>query len=1004
MKLFRTRRYAVILGSLCCIGLILRIYVHLGFAGSSLSIPEQRSPTQPPPGSMGTGASGLSDDGAQHAEPVTAYIDSHTPLSLGPSRADSSDGSLVISTEDGSPKDGKVANSWQEEDVLKSLMNLNGPQSNLGRLNGGSKGEIKDKAIVVGVGSEADVTWLHELSDDWDPYIYRPYDADAPLTVPANKGREAMVYLTYIIDHWQNLPSKILFHHGSRTSWHQAVDIVTLLRDLRLDAVEEIGYVSLRCTWRSGCPNEIRPLDRDTESDDLSRQAVEDWMPQVWGELFPNVTVPATIASQCCAQFIVTRKAIQSRSLDDYKRWREWLMTTDLPDDFSGRMFEKVWAYIFGMAAVHSAPAIISASAELTLCVDMTECSANTPGHALPWMIPKGRGWFLLDTRGRHLLKLAVIAFVCLLLGYTVRNLYSAEQQLSSHSFSLPGGISLGSWTSPFGNQKPDTPLNSDDSLNNATTSSMNVTLEEGQSTPSEAEEIHILPTEELIPPDRPFLGEQATIGKVTILFGGDNPTYERALRTHDVHNRIHGYPMNVLRQGILTDVWTKPAYILSLLLRELSKPKGQRLEWLFWCDADTVLINPNLPISLFLPPSPAFDHIHILVTNDFNGLNNGVFPVRVHSWSAELFAAVVAFRIYKPNFQMRFRDQTALEELLKEPHFKDNVVHLPQRWFNAYRGGGLSETTQPYQSRRGDLLVHFAGTPDRDGVMGEWMDLAEMHQPEWEIDLVHSSYPGEVKEYWAERSREVEALRQKIANATEGAQKLIQHTTKCLVLYGGQLGEGEKDVLEGKKKALESVLVGNKRENLEAIQKALSDLHGVSTNLLKHFRHSLTWSDQVSNNLELVAEKARKALLKHAHDTIFDAERSVMDVQSPAHLAAVENVEKKSTRLRELVVAGQVEDTEAIQAAIVELQQASSELLKKVHEDEDREASIISEIAKISSEGSGLANDGAGGDNLGSQELKKVHKPEDKSSGSAGWAHSNPWGGKSSAGIKDDS
>ncbi len=256
------------------------------------------------------------------------------------------------------------------------------------------------------------------------------------------------------------------------------------------------------------------------------------------------------------------------------------------------------------------------------------------------------------------------------------------------------------------------------------------------------------------------------------------------------------------------------------------------------WCDADTVIINPNIPISLFLPPTPAFDHIHILVTNDWNGLNNGVFPVRVHSWSVELFAAVVAFRTYRPNFQMKFRDQTALEELLKEPQFKDNVAHLPQRWFNAYRGGDLSEAAQPYQSRRGDLLVHFAGTPDRDEVMGEWMDLAEMHQPEWEIDLVHSSYPGEVKEYWAERSREVEALRQKVANATEGAQKLIQHTIKCLGLYGGQLGEGEKDVLEGKKKALESVLAGNKKESLEAIQKAMSDLNGVSTNLFQKHRH----------------------------------------------------------------------------------------------------------------------------------------------------------------------
>lgn len=57
------------------------------------------------------------------------------------------------------------------------------------------------------------------------------------------------------------------------------------------------------------------------------------------------------------------------------------------------------------------------------------------------------------------------------------------------------------------------------------------------------------------------------------------------------------------------------------------------------------------------------------------------------------------------------------------------------------------------------------------------------------------------------------------------------------------------------------------------------------------------------------------------------------MDVQDPSHAAAVENVEKKNTRLRELVVAGKAEDTEAMQAAIVELQQVRTLLDSEVHD-----------------------------------------------------------------------
>ena len=71
-------------------------------------------------------------------------------------------------------------------------------------------------------------------------------------------------------------------------------------------------------------------------------------------------------------------------------------------------------------------------------------------------------------------------------------------------------------------------------------------------------------------------LGARVRIGKCTILFRG-NDFWERCLRTHEQHDRHNGYRLHVLREEIMDDVWTKPAYILSLLLRELSKPPGDR-------------------------------------------------------------------------------------------------------------------------------------------------------------------------------------------------------------------------------------------------------------------------------------------------------------------------------------------------------------------------------------------------------------------------------------------
>jgi hypothetical protein len=247
-------------------------------------------------------------------------------------------------------------------------------------------------------------------------------------------------------------------------------------------------------------------------------------------------------------------------------------------------------------------------------------------------------------------------------------------------------------------------------------------------------------------------LGERVRVAKVSILFGGTHPVYERALRTHEAHDRLHGYPIFVLRESLLDDVWTKPAYILSLILRELAKPKGQRLEWLFWIDADTIVLNYKVPIELFLPPldDPDFGDVHMVVTHDWNGLNNGVFPIRVNAWAAELLAGIVSFRDYRPDTHLTFRDQSAMDFLLRERKFAKHVVRAPQRWFNAYQGEA-NETLAPFQIRRGDFLVHFPGVGNREERMRYWCERAEAHAPEWEMDVQYTGYPNEVKAFWSD-------------------------------------------------------------------------------------------------------------------------------------------------------------------------------------------------------------------------------------------------------------
>jgi hypothetical protein len=72
-----------------------------------------------------------------------------------------------------------------------------------------------------------------------------------------------------------------------------------------------------------------------------------------------------------------------------------------------------------------------------------------------------------------------------------------------------------------------------------------------------------------------------SVVGKVHVFFGDSNPTYERALVLQKAHAERNGHPMFVCREKILSGLWTKPAFILSVILAELAKPQNERLQWL---------------------------------------------------------------------------------------------------------------------------------------------------------------------------------------------------------------------------------------------------------------------------------------------------------------------------------------------------------------------------------------------------------------------------------------
>lgn len=218
---------------------------------------------------------------------------------------------------------------------------------------------VQDKVVVVGRMKEDKAEWIFRDLPQWQHAVYTVDDIAAPLHTERNKGREANVYLTYIIDNYDKLPSTIAFIHPHENGWPEAwhtdspgYSNAKSLQTLNLDFVQRNGYANLRCLHNPGCPDEIQPLRypprEDAEMADQERKYAE-----VWGHVFNNTDVPTVVATPCCAQFAVSKDQVHKRPKEDYVRLHTYLMESELSDKILGRIYEYMWHIIFGQEPVY---------------------------------------------------------------------------------------------------------------------------------------------------------------------------------------------------------------------------------------------------------------------------------------------------------------------------------------------------------------------------------------------------------------------------------------------------------------------------------------------------------------------------------------------------------------------------------------------------------------------------------------------------------------------------
>jgi mannan polymerase II complex MNN10 subunit len=297
----------------------------------------------------------------------------------------------------------------------------------------------------------------------------------------------------------------------------------------------------------------------------------------------------------------------------------------------------------------------------------------------------------------------------------------------------------------------------------------------------------------------------------------GSNTEYQPALETHLLHGLIHGHEVHVLCDPIVDKLWNKPAFLLKVTMDQMLKPESERLDWSMWADRDTLILDQCRPISSFLPslsspssidvqetkpglltnlaialhlpffsePKAAHEKVpQLIVSNDKNGLNNGIFLLRISPTALSLLIAILSHPTYRPKTRLRFTEQTAMALLAKSPTFRSCTYIVPQYWFNSYTymdrnekgnnlgyittnvGGDIDSGARVFANRanttgleggfrdgyvrRGDFLVHFAGNVNKGQNVERWMKMLDEEGIVWKSKGgVQRDVTTEVAEFW---------------------------------------------------------------------------------------------------------------------------------------------------------------------------------------------------------------------------------------------------------------
>ncbi len=165
-----------------------------------------------------------------------------------------------------------------------------------------------------------------------------------------------------------------------------------------------------------------------------------------------------------------------------------------------------------------------------------------------------------------------------------------------------------------------------------------------------------------------------------------------------------HDYSFHLLRHRLMDPptMYSKIPFLETILPLH---------DWVVWMDADTLIMNFNTRLESYLD-----DRFSMVIGEDWNGINNGVFFLKRDEWSLDFLKRSKAV----PREGLSFFDQSQMSRVLAhDTAAKERVKLIPLKQcgghgdFNCYptenRAFPRDERYQYFD--HGDFVIHFVGS-----------------------------------------------------------------------------------------------------------------------------------------------------------------------------------------------------------------------------------------------------------------------------------------------------